>query len=126
SRPTWFPSLRNYLAYSTTHQTKHLPSEINLPFLAQNLRLDRPLLLIKGLPLRSDKRQNRAPLTARTARRLSPPRRAFAFYAPLCASPLRSKDQSFRKETFFYAGNQQTTCFRARPDRRNTGRFGRA
>jgi hypothetical protein len=25
-----------------------------------------------------------------------------------------------------YAANQQTTCFRARPDRRNSGRFGRA
>ena len=50
---------------------------VNLPFLAKSLRLDRPLPLIKGL--RSDKREKDARLTARTARRLSPPRRALAF-----------------------------------------------
>src|SRR5215469_630714 len=54
----------------------------------------------QGSPLRSDKRENRAPLTARTVRRLSPPRRAFAFYAPLCASPLRSKDPKPPKGVF--------------------------
>lgn len=48
----------------------------NLPFLAKSLRPDRPLPLIKGL--RSDKREKDARLTARTARRLSPPRRALA------------------------------------------------
>jgi hypothetical protein len=41
-----------------------------------------------------------AALTARADSRLSLPRRAFAFYAPLCASPLRSKDQTYRKEIF--------------------------
>jgi len=43
---------------------------------------------------------NPAALTARTDSRLPPPRRAFAFYAPLCASPLRSNDQTYRKEIF--------------------------
>jgi hypothetical protein len=41
-----------------------------------------------------------AALTARADSRLSPPRRAFAFYALLCASPLGSKDQTYRKEIF--------------------------
>src|SRR6266704_2153964 len=62
-----------------------------------------PASPVKGLPLRSDKRENHAPLTARTARRLAPLGRAFAFYAPLCASPLRSKDPNQRKE--FFRGN---------------------
>jgi hypothetical protein len=42
----------------------------------------------QGSPLRSDKRENHAPLTARTARRPAQLGTAFAFYAPLCASPL--------------------------------------
>jgi hypothetical protein len=43
----------------------------------------------------------------------------------VCASPLRSKDQITLKGILSDAANQQTTCFRTRPDRRNTGRFGR-
>jgi len=38
---------------------------------------------VKALPLRSDERENHAALTARTATRLAPPGRAFAFNAPL-------------------------------------------
>ena len=72
------------------------------PFLAEKLRLA-VRLFCQGSPLRSDKRENHAPLTARTARRLAPLGRAFAFYAPLCASPLRSKDPNQRKE--FFRGN---------------------
>jgi hypothetical protein len=39
---------------------------------------------------------NCAPLTARTAKRLAPPGRAFAFNAPLSAVPLRSKKPNQR------------------------------
>src|SRR5438132_9773111 len=66
---------------------------------AENLRLDRPLLLSRVsrfAPINA----NCAPLTARTARRLAPLGRAFAFYAPLSASPLRSKNPNQRKEFF--------------------------
>src|SRR6266403_3009316 len=66
---------------------------------AENLRLDRPLLLSRVsrfAPINA----NCAPLTARTARRLAPPGRAFAFYAPLHAVPLRSKKQNQRRELF--------------------------
>src|SRR5437879_3672821 len=55
---------------------------------------------VKALPLRSDERENRAALTARTARRLAPPGRAFAFNASLPAVPLRSKKRNQRKEFF--------------------------
>ena len=43
-------------------------------------------------------------MTARTARRLAPPGRAFAFNAPLSAVPLRSKKRNQRKE-FFQCNN---------------------
>jgi len=43
---------------------------------------------------------NSAALTARTARRLSPPRKAFAFYAPLSAVPLGSKKTKPMKGAF--------------------------
>src|SRR5216684_3230622 len=91
---------------------------------AENLRLDRPLLLSRVsrfAPINA----NCAPLTARTAKRLAPPGRAFAFNAPLSAVPLRSKKRT-NERSFSNATTQQTTCFRTRPDRRNTGRFGRA
>jgi hypothetical protein len=55
---------------------------------------------VKALPLRFDEREIHAALTARTARRLAPPGRAFVFYAPLSAVPLRSKDQTYRQEIF--------------------------
>ncbi len=86
-----------------SHTLQSLWSVTVLPALpAENLRLDRPLLLSRVsrfAPINA----NCAPLTARTARRLAPLGRAFAFYAPLCASPLRSKDPNQRKE--FFRGN---------------------
>jgi hypothetical protein len=42
----------------------------------------------------------------------------------VCASPLRSKDQITLKGVFSDAANQQTTCFRVRPDSRDARRFG--
>src|SRR6266571_3118361 len=47
--------------------------------------------------LRSDGRGKHAGLTARTARRLAPPRRAFAFYAPLCTTSGEMKRDSSSK-----------------------------
>src|ERR1700720_2072445 len=66
---------------------------------AHNLRLDRPLLpsrVSRFAPINA----NCAPLTARTARRLAPPGRAFAFNAPLSAVPLRSKKTKPTKGVF--------------------------
>src|SRR3989449_10231658 len=66
---------------------------------AENLRLDRPLLLSRVsrfAPINA----NRAPLTARTARRLAPPGRAFAFNAPLSAVPIISKKTKPTKGVF--------------------------
>jgi len=49
------------------------------------LRLDRPLVLSR--PNASlDEREKQRPLTARTAKRLAPPRKGIAFYAPLFCS----------------------------------------
>src|SRR5258708_4944283 len=59
-----------------------------------------PASSVKALPLRSDEREKHAALTARTARRLAPPGRAFAFNAPLSAEPLRSKKQKPTKGVF--------------------------
>src|SRR5437016_11261712 len=82
-----------------SHTLQSLWSVTVLPALpAENLRLDRPLLLSRVsrfAPINA----NCAPLTARTASRLPPPGRAFAFYAPLSAVP-RSKKQNQRKEFF--------------------------
>jgi len=64
-----------------------MPVLLALP--AEKLRLDRPLLLSRVsrfAPINA----NCAPLTARTAKRLAPPGRAFAFNAPLSAVPLLS------------------------------------
>jgi hypothetical protein len=80
-------------------------------FPAENLRLDRPLSPVKALPFRFDERENHAALTARTARRLAQPGRAFAFNAPLSAVPLRSKKNETNERRFFNATTQQTTCF---------------
>jgi hypothetical protein len=49
---------------------------------------------VKALTLRSDEREKHAALTARTATRLAPPRKGIAFYAPLSAVPLRSKNKT--------------------------------
>jgi hypothetical protein len=57
-----------------------------------------PASPVKAVTLRSDEREKHAALTARTARRLAPPGRAFAFYASLYAVPLRSKNQSQRQK----------------------------
>ena len=80
-----------------SHTLQSLWSVTVLPALpAENLRLDRPLLLSRVsrfAPINA----NCAPLTARTARRLAAPGRAFAFYAPPCASPLRSKAPNLPK-----------------------------
>src|SRR6266849_7021822 len=74
--------------------SRHSPA---LP--AENLRLDRPLLLSRVSRFASIN-ANFAPLTARTARRLAPPGRAFAFNAPLSAVPLRSKKTKPTKGVF--------------------------
>src|SRR5882762_10767499 len=79
------------------HAVGFVISFLALP--AENLRLDRPLLLSRVsrfAPINA----NCAPLTAQTARRLAPPGRAFAFNAPLSAVPLRSRQQNERKEFF--------------------------
>jgi hypothetical protein len=65
---------------------------------ADNLRLDRPFLL-KGLPLRSDKRKLRA-LDSTDSQAPRPARKGICFYAPLYAVPLRSKDPNPPKEIF--------------------------
>src|SRR5438874_10254741 len=89
---------------------------------AENLRLDRPLLLSRVsrfAPINA----NCAPLTARTARRFAPVGRAFAFNAPVSAVPLRSKNKT-NEGSISNATTQQTTCFRTWSDRRNARRFG--
>src|SRR5437016_10793169 len=87
-----------------SHTLQSLWSVTVLPALpAENLRLDRPLLLSRVsrfAPINA----NCAPLTARTARRLASTGRAFAFNALLSAVPLRSKKRNQRKE-FFQCNN---------------------
>src|SRR5580704_10186541 len=78
----------------TTPSLQSFPTEFLVSALpAARLRLDRRLLLIKGLrfaPINA----NPAPLTARAASRLGPLGRAFAFYAPLrVAARAKTREQ---------------------------------
>ena len=70
-----------------------------LPFLTKK-PAPRPPACSQGSPLRSDKREKHAPLTAPTARRLGLPGRVFAFNAPLSVVPLRSKKGKRPKGVF--------------------------
>src|SRR5437016_13864788 len=99
-----------------SHTLQSLWSVTVLPALpAENLRLDRPLLLSRVsrfAPINA----NCAPLTARTARRLA--RKGICFLcAALCVASEKQRPH-LPKGDFSYAANQQTTCFRARPNRR--------